>query len=119
MIAPVVEVAGDDQGRIRRRRTADRIDQRVGLALATAGKQTKMYDITMHLDLTDLHHAVQDAARLVGMIRHVLIARGRDRKTAEQGVAVVSVIVHRVHPVGRMMRIAGQEFMLRLRRPMR
>ena len=52
------------------------------------------------------------------MVGHVVIGLRGDGKLAQQGVAVVAMVVHGIHAIRRMVLGAGKEFMLRRFRPM-
>ncbi len=66
-----------------------------------------------HLRQLDL--AVKHAATLQGMVRDVLVLGAQDRVAAEDGVAVVAVVVDGVAPVGEVRpHLVGEKFVLRL-----
>jgi len=117
-VAPVVEVAGDDDGLAIRRRFQDGVDQRLRLAAPPRFEQAQVHDIAVHVGLRRLEHAMQDAALLVGMVGHVVVGLRGDGKLAQQGVAMMAMVVHGIHAIRRMVLGAGKEFMLRRFRPM-
>jgi len=71
----------------------------------------------MHFGAIALHHAMQDAARFIRMVGHVLVARRRDRKAADQRIAMVTMVIHRIHAIRGVLAFAGEELVLALRRP--
>ena len=59
-----------------------------------------------------IDHRMQNAALFIRMVRHIVISLRMNREAAQQRIAMVSVVIHRIHAIGGMMRISGQEFML-------
>jgi hypothetical protein len=116
-IAPVVEVARDDDRLAVRGRILHGTDQGIGLASAAALEQPQVHDIAMHVADRRFQHAVQDAALFVGMVGNVVVARVGDRVGRQQRVAVVAVVVDRVHAVRGMQRFTGKELVLGFFRP--
>ncbi|PIR10043.1 MAG: hypothetical protein COV51_00840, partial [Gallionellaceae bacterium CG11_big_fil_rev_8_21_14_0_20_60_62] len=67
---------------------------------ATARKQAEVRAQAVHATPFDIDLAMQQAALLEAVRRHIGIVREDDGETAEDGVAVVPRLVHRVHAVG-------------------
>ena len=61
---------------------------------------------------------MQDAALFVGVVGHIVVSLRGDGEFAQQGVAMVAMVIHGIHAVGGMVLGAGKEFMLRCFRPM-
>ena len=76
-----------------------------------------MHNVAMHGHTLHAQHAVQNTARLIRVIRHILIVGRFNRKIRQQSIAVVTMVVDSIHAIGRVLRIVGQKFMLALRRP--
>jgi len=117
-IGPVIEIAGNDQRRFCRCCGHHRLDQRLGLPQTTAGKQPQMNDIAMHGRVSRLQHAMQNAARFERMVGDIMIEGRGNRKTGQQGIAMMTMIIDGIHAISRMMGIASEKFMLPLRRPL-
>jgi hypothetical protein len=71
----------------------------------------------MHGNIAEMQYAMQNAARLERMIGYIMIERRFNRKTRQQCIAVMTMVIDRIHAVSDMMGIACQKFMLRLCRP--
>jgi len=119
IVAPVVEIAGNDHWSITRRGFQHFFDQQVILALSASGEKTEMDHIAMNRRFGRLDNAVQYPARFIGMIRHVLIALRKNWKSADKRIAVMTMAIHCIHSIRGVVRFASQEFMLRLRGPFR
>src|SRR5476649_1191935 len=68
----------------------------------------------MHRAVRRVQHAVQDAALFVGVVGDVVVGLVGDRESAQQRVAVVAVVVDRIHAVGGVgvARLAGEILVL-------
>ena len=122
MVAPVVEVAGDQQRRVLAGERLHASGEGVHLPASAAGHQAQM-----HADAVDggqvgagRDFAVEQAATLEAVVRHVLVVRAQNREAAENRIAMVAVVIDGVAAVsaGRP-DVAGEEFVLRLDRPVR
>lgn len=63
------------------------------------GKQAEMRAQAMYSLPTHLHFAVQQATAFETVRGHILVDSLHDGKTAEDGIAVMSFVVHRIHAV--------------------
>jgi len=120
-IAPVVEVAGDDEGRAIGHLAVDALDERGHLVAATAlvKRKVQAYAVQRRRESRNFHLTVEHSAALQVVRRDVLVLGTQDRVAAEDRVAVVSVVVDRVAPVRVVLpHRARQEFVLRLVGPL-
>src|SRR5207244_4665406 len=90
-IAPVVEVARDDDWRVPGHLAIEAIDDRADLVAPAALVQREVHaDAVQGLrDLRQLDLAVKHAATLQGVVRDVLVLGAQDGIAAEDRVAVV------------------------------
>jgi len=84
------------------------------LQLAMAFQQAQMHANGMHIVMPrHIQHTVQQAAPLRPGDRHIEIARSLDRVLGQQGIAVMTVGVNGILPVGKVAPHAvGEEFVL-------
>ena len=75
LVAPVVEVAGDDQAFALRHLGLDEACEPVDLAHAAGVDQPEVRDDRMHQHAVPLHRHVQQAALLEAMVGHIVVAR--------------------------------------------
>ena len=82
-----------------------------------------MDDKTMHLDSVDSDHAMEHAPALQHVVRHVPVIAAQDRKARQKRVAMMTVQIIGIAPVGRLehrskLRAMSQKNFLALARPM-
>ena len=102
LAGPVVEIAGDDEGRIVRDVRADALAQDPELPPPLDRAQPEMDADDMHrpLGLGGLDHAVQHAAAREPAARDVDVLPGHDGVLAQDGIAVVTGVVDGILAVG-------------------
>ena len=121
-ITPVVEIAGDDQRSPIRCKIFHTLGERLHLPLTPASGQTQVDADAMHRDVDpgQLNLAMQQPAALEAVRRDVLIGLAEDGMAAEDGIAMVTVVVDRIAAIGGLLpALLSQELMLRLRWPAR
>jgi hypothetical protein len=118
---PVVEVTRDDERRVARDEAFDPLAQALELTAAATRRQREMYAYAMErrVPARDDDFAVQKAAPLETMRGDILVHPVLYRKTRQDRVAVVAVVIDGVSAVGKVGpdRIR-QELVLRFRRPL-
>jgi len=117
LVSPVVEVTGDDEGRIGVGNALKVSRESIHLAAPRAGEHRKMdTDTVKRLRQTwQEHGAMQQATPLEPKLGDVLIVGVLNRKTGKDGIAMVPVTVDHVASIGGgLPNILGQEFMLGL-----
>lgn len=92
-------------------------DQRLQFGVPVPTRTGPVDDIAMHVGLRRLEHAMQDAALLIGVVGNVVVGLRSDGELAEQGVAMVPMVIHGIHAIRGMVLGAGKEFVLRRFRP--
>jgi hypothetical protein len=100
--APVVEIAGNDEGRVSRNLARKEVQQARHLrrAVRLAQREVHAGNVQGMASEPHVHHAVQQAATLGAADRDVDVAPARDRVFREEGVAVVAAGNDGVPPVG-------------------
>ena len=119
-VAPVVEIAGDDQGCIARSKLLHAFGKRFHLPSPATRHQAEMNTHTMqHLPTRwELDLTVEQATTLETVIRDILVVLGQDGKPAQYCVAVVAMVVNRVLAIGGLMPdFLGKKLVLRISRP--
>src|SRR3982074_1121278 len=76
-----------------------------------------MHHVAMDFGLWHPYHAVQYSTGFIGMIGYILIAGRSNRKTAQQRIAVMAMVIYRIDSIGAMLGVTCQKLMLALRRP--
>ena len=112
---PVVEVTGHHHRLVRRQRI-DEVARQPQLLLAVRFLQTQVHADRMQRLRTPgrLDDAMQHAPAFGAANRNIVVFVVNDGKFGEQGVAVVSVVVHSVAPIGVLVPdFVGQKFVLR------
>lgn len=112
-IAPVVEIARDQDGLAVGHHAPDAFGQRQDLAAAAAGEQPQVHHEAMHRTAVELDGRVQQAALLQPVVGDVLVFVVKNGKARQQGVAVVGLVADRVAAVGHVqLERGGQRFVL-------
>src|SRR5205814_7725182 len=113
---PIVEVPGDDEWTFLRHGGANAVAQPLELESPAARPQAQVHVDAMQplAPAGDLDLAMQQPAALERMVRDVDVLPYRDRMAAHDGVAVVAVLVDRVHAVDAVGALVREEFVLRL-----
>src|ERR1019366_4841193 len=97
LIAPIIEITRNNQQRIRRDLIAHIFDQRAGLCTAAPGEQTEMRAQAMHTLMSGhIDLAVQQPAAFKTMRGNIRVKRFQNRETAENGVAMMPRLIHRI-----------------------
>src|SRR5688572_3957742 len=120
LVAPVVEVAGDHERRVLRHGIADALAKRADLPPTAALEQSQVDVDAMQLRnlRTQVHHAVEQAARLEAMGGDVLVVLGDDRVAREHRIAVMPVAIYGILAIRHFLPVAvGDVLVLRLDRP--
>ena len=120
LVAPVVEVAGNDQRRVRLGDAFQIGGKGVHLPSPRAGEKRKVYANTMDWRRRsgNIDSAVKQSATLEAEVGDVLVEGVLDREAGEYRVAVVAVIVCHVAGVCRRLPyLGGEKVVLRLLRP--
>lgn len=99
-VAPVVEIARDQDRFAIGHHAPDALGQRQDLAAAAAGEQAQVHHEAMHRPAVEFDGRVQQPALLQAMIGDVLVFVIEDGKARQQGVAVVRGAADRVAAVG-------------------
>jgi len=99
--APVVEVTGHDQRVGLRHLARDEGAQALHLAFAAGVDQPQVHHHHVHQPAIDQHLAVQQAALLKAVVRHIGVPMAQHRPATQQRVAVLAVARHRVGTVHR------------------
>src|SRR4030065_1109604 len=103
LIAPIIEIAGDDERHIRRDSAPDMLDQNACLRPPAFGEQAKVDAQAMHaLPIRQFNLAMQQPAVFKAMRGNINVQGLQDRKAAEYRVAMMPRLVHRVLAVGAM-----------------
>ena len=123
MVAPVVEIAGNQQRRALRHLAGNPVDERIGLALAAAGKQAKVNHEAVDVALVDPNHTMKHTALFEGMVGKIAILLAHDRKPRQQRIAVMAMQIAGIASISRLEgvlegRRARQKLVLRLARPL-
>lgn len=119
-VAPVIEVAGDDERCFVRHQCLKPRRQFFQLSSTRAAKEREMdADAVQWLFPSfDTYGAVKQSAALEAKMSDILIVGIYDREARKDGIAVMAVIVNDVTTVrGVMPDFVGEEFVLRLLRP--
>ncbi len=115
LLAPVIEVAGDDQ-RCFAGDLGDPLRQQFQLLLAVNLAQPQVYANGMHLPAGagQAQHTMQQPAAFVTALGDVEVVIANDLEFRQQCIAVVAMGVHRVAPVGELRPdTVGEKFVLR------
>ena len=113
--APVVEVARHDQRRVGRYLARQQREQPLQLATTMRLAQAQVHAHAMQqlAAAVGQHHAVQQPARLVAGLRHVVVGEADDRVPRQQRVAVIESVDHRVAAIGVIAPdLVGQKFVV-------
>ena len=103
LIAPIIEIAGDDERHIRRDSAPDMLDQNACLRPPAFGEQAKVDAQAMHaLPIRQFNLAMQQPAAFKAMRGNINVQGLQDRKAAEYRVAMMPRLIHRVLAVGAM-----------------
>lgn len=120
VVAPVVEVPGEDE---RGLRVGDRLHAaRKGrhLAAAGGGGQAEVHAHTLDRRCRgrDLHFTMQQTTPLEAVVGDVLIVAAQNRKATENGIAMMAVVVHGVPAIrNRRPDVARKKLVLRFAGP--
>src|SRR5262249_424070 len=117
-VAPVVEIAGDDDRQVARGELFEPARDRLELPAAAARVQRQMNATAMQVGppARDRDDAMQESAALVAMVRDILVLERQKTVARQDGVAVMAVVVHGVAAIDVLPRVAGEERVLRLGR---
>src|SRR5690606_34356853 len=88
-VIPVVEVACNQQGLVRRDNALDAIEQGLNLTNSAAVEQSQVHHNAMHRTAIDINDGMKQTALLHTMVRNVLVFVLQNGKARQQGVAVV------------------------------
>lgn len=114
-VAPVIEIASDEDGIALGHQAANALGQRQDLAAAAAGEQAQVDHEAMHGAPVQLDAGMQQAALFEAVVGDVLVLVLDDRKARQQRVAMVGLVADGVAPVGYVQpQRRGQRFMLRV-----
>src|SRR5262249_28020202 len=91
---PVIEIAGDDEGRIVGHQPLDTPDQSIQLPLAPHAQQSQMHIDGMQLALPTRHCdlAVEQPAALERMHGYILVVPAHDGKFAQDCITVMGIV---------------------------
>src|SRR5262249_60956336 len=110
-VAPVVEVARDDDRQVARGELLEAARDRLELPAAAALVQRQMHAHAMQIapPARDGDDAVQEAAALETMVRDILVLERQKTVARQDRVAVMAVVVHRVAAVDMLPGVAGEK----------
>ncbi len=116
---PVVEIARDDERRLCGHLRRDVVEQAIGLALSTGGKQSEMHhDAVQRPALGQRHLHMKQAALLEAVVRYIAVGDVDDGIARQQRIAMLTMPGTGIGAVGRVhVQRLRQKVVLRQRGP--